>query len=105
MLADRGFTIHEAVAQKGAVLTIPDFQKKDLNQLTPYQVENTRGLARIRIHVERVIGSVHNKFRITQGPISMTMLQDMYEGVRFIDYILRVSCMLINLCDSIVDIS
>lgn len=53
-MADRGFTIHESVVLQGAELTIPAFTKgKD--QLHSVDVEKTRGIANVRIHVECVI--------------------------------------------------
>lgn len=105
VLADRGFKIHELVAAKGASLVIPDFKQRNTTQLTPHQVENTRGIAHVRIHVERVIASIRNKFKLTQGPIPMTMLQETYEDAALIDYIMRSACILVNLCDGIVDVS
>ena len=54
VMADRGFTITESVSLKHAKLMIPAFTKgKD--QLDPVDVESTRGIANVRIHVERVI--------------------------------------------------
>lgn len=85
-----------------ATLKTPNFVQSK-KQLSPYAVENTRGIAAVRIHVERVIGSIRNKYRITQGPVPITLLNTTYKGNSFLDYILRVSCILINLCDSIVE--
>jgi len=55
VMADRGFTIHESLALRRAELAIPAFTKGK-SQLDPIDVENTRGIANVRIHVERVIG-------------------------------------------------
>jgi len=55
VMADRGFTIHDGVALKYAELVIPAFTKGK-EQLDPIDVEKTRGIAHVRIHVERVIG-------------------------------------------------
>ena len=55
VLADRGFTIAESVMFHQAQLAIPAFTKgKD--QFDPVDVEKTRGIANVPIHVERVIG-------------------------------------------------
>ena len=55
VLADCGFTIAESVMFQQAQLAIPAFTKgKD--QLDPVDVEKTRGISNVRIHVERVIG-------------------------------------------------
>ena len=55
VIADRGFTIAESVGLKQAKLVIPAFTKGK-SQLDPVDVEKTRGIANVRIHVERVIG-------------------------------------------------
>ena len=53
-MADRGFTIYESVGLKQDKLVIPAFTKGK-SQLDPFDGE-TRGIARVRIHVVRVIG-------------------------------------------------
>ena len=60
VMADRGFTICESVGLKQAKLVIPAFTKGKL-QLHPVDVERTRGIASVRIHVERVIGLLRRK--------------------------------------------
>ena len=55
-MADRGFTIAESVGLKQAKLVIPAFTKGK-SQLDPVDVEKARGIANVRIHVERVIRS------------------------------------------------
>lgn len=56
VMADRGFTISESVGLKQAKLVVPAFKGK--SQLDPADVERTKGIASVRIHVERVIGSI-----------------------------------------------
>ena len=68
VMADRGFTINESVGLKHAKLMIPVFTKgKD--QLDPVDVESTRGIANVRIHVERVIGLLRRKYTILEGTL------------------------------------
>lgn len=55
VMADRGFAITESIALQQAKLVIPAFTKGK-TQLDPVDVELTRGIAHVRIHVERVIG-------------------------------------------------
>ena len=55
VMADRGFTIEESLIFHQAQLAIPAFTKGK-NQLDPFDIEKTRGIANVRIHVERVIG-------------------------------------------------
>ena len=55
VMADRGFTISESVGLKQAKLVVPAFTKGK-SQLDPADVGRTKGIASVRIHVERVIG-------------------------------------------------
>ena len=57
ILADRGFNVSDSVALKGATLDLPAFTQ-GCEQLSPSQVEATRRIANVRIHVERIIGVV-----------------------------------------------
>ena len=68
ILADRGFTISDDIALFGAKLKIPAFTRGK-TQLTQKEVETSQQLSRVRIHVERVIGLMKNKFTILKGPI------------------------------------
>jgi len=66
-LADRKFDIAESVGMMQAQLRIPAFTKGK-QQLSALEVENTRTIVNVRMHVERVIGSVqqiHNFARYT----------------------------------------
>ena len=61
VLADRVFDIAEAVGMVQARLHLPAFTRgKD--QLSALEVEETREIANVRIHVERVIGALKQKF-------------------------------------------
>ena len=66
VMADRGFTIHESVAFRRSELVIPAFTKGK-KQLDPLDVEKTRNISNVRIHVERVIGRLRRKYTILQG--------------------------------------
>ena len=57
VLADRSFDVADSVAMLGATLDIPAFTR-GCEQLPPSDVEATRKLANVRIHVERIIGVV-----------------------------------------------
>ena len=54
VMADRGFTISESVVLKQARLVILAFTKGK-SQLDPVDMEQTRGIANVRIHVESVV--------------------------------------------------
>eukprot|EP00795_Rhopilema_esculentum_P009843 gene9843-18421_t len=102
VMADRGFTIHESIAFKGAKLVMPAFTKGK-SQLDPIDVESTRGIANIRIHVERVIGLLRNKYTILQGTLSTDFLMTSDQRqVPLIDSILRVCSGFVNLCPPII---
>ncbi|XP_071124261.1 uncharacterized protein [Mytilus edulis] len=54
VMADRGFEIADELSRKGASLDIPPFRNGNF-QLSAQQVEVTRRIAEVRIHVERAI--------------------------------------------------
>ena len=54
VLADHGFDIEEVVAMDGAKLKIPAFTRGK-KQLSRQEIETTRHIANVRIHVECVI--------------------------------------------------
>ena len=72
ILADHGFTIDGAV--HGAKLRIPSFTRGK-KQLSQREVEQSQQLARVRTHVERIIGLMKNKFTILKGPLSVNLLK------------------------------
>jgi len=63
LLADRGFDIAKDVSLMQASLEIPTFTI-GLTQLSPNDVEKTRKIVNLRIHVERVIGATRQGFSI-----------------------------------------
>ena len=101
VLADRGFNIEESVGLMCAELKIPAFTKGKA-QLSPMEVETTRKIAHVRIHVERVIGLVRNKYTILQGPLPLDFLCSEGNDIPVVDKIATVCCALVNMCDSVV---
>ena len=102
VMADSGFTIHDTVAFKRSELVIPTFTKRK-KQLDPLDAEKTRGIANVRIHVERVIGLLRRKYTILQGTLSAEFLMsNPTSPTPVIDYILRVCSALVNICPSVV---
>jgi len=73
VLADRGFTIADSVGAMRATVQIPAFTKVK-SQLFALEVETTRKIANVRIHVERVIGCVQQQFSILKVPYPYTLL-------------------------------
>ena len=102
-MAERGFTVHESVTLQKAQLVIPAFTKRK-RQLDPIDVENTRGIANVRIHGERVTGVLQNKYTILQGVMPTDFLHSNKEQSKLpmIDIILRVCSALVNLCPPII---
>lgn len=103
VLADRGCNVEDSVAYRDATLNIPSFTRGK-SQLAPEDVEGTRRLANVRIHVERVIGAVRQRFQILNAT---TLLPSEYtrskrEGPVLLDSIMRVCCGLHNICDIII---
>ncbi len=102
MLADRGFDIKESVGMMCAEVKIPAFTKGQ-RQLDAKDVEETRSLAHLRIHVERVIGVVQNKYKILSSKIPINMVLPCEgENVTLLDKIVVVCCALTNMCPSVV---
>ena len=102
VLADRGFDIGDSVAAMQATLNIPAFTKGK-SQLSALEVEETRTIANVRIHVERVIGAVRQRFSILQSTLPIHFLSIRKgETVPVVDRIVRVCCALNNVCDSVV---
>ena len=102
ILADRGFTIEDTVGLYCAEVKIPPFTRGK-RQLSQVEVDTARRLSRVRIHVERVIGSIRQKYTILQSTIPINMLMcDEGETVSNIDKVVMVCCALCNCSDSIV---
>jgi hypothetical protein len=74
VLADRGFDIETSVGLMCAEVKMPAFTKGRC-QLCPREVETTRKLASVRIHVERVIGLVRSKYTILQAILPIDYLK------------------------------
>ncbi|XP_052096605.1 uncharacterized protein LOC127731804 [Mytilus californianus] len=70
VMADRGFTISDLLALKGATLAIPPFANG--RQLSSRAVTRTRRIANARIHVERAIGDIKS-FQQLQGTLPLTL--------------------------------
>ena len=101
ILADRGFNIAETLGSCSASLKIPAFTKGK-SQLSALDVESTRGLAAVRIHVERVIGMTRQKYAILGTTIPNTLCVADTTGLTTLDKIVHVASALTNLSPPIV---
>lgn len=101
VLADRGFDIAESVGLMCAEVKIPTFMK-GRTQLSPLDLEHTRKIAHVRIHVERVIGLVHNKYTMLKDTLPVDFLFNDEGMDPVVDKIVTVACCLANMCESVV---
>ena len=96
VLADRGFNIAESVGIMQARLHIPAFTWGK-NQLTALEIEDTRTIANVQIHVECVIGLVRQKYSILRGILPIECLSTKpNENSPPIDKIIHICCSLCN---------
>lgn len=103
ILADRGFDIGDSVGLYCSNLELPAFTKGK-KQLEGVSLEQTRNIANVRIHVERVIGNVWKKYSILNGtqPIDFVTVPNGSTSITTLDKIVFVVCALNNMCDSVV---
>ena len=101
VLADRGFDIHDSVGFYCSNLKIPAFTKGK-SQLSGIEVEQTRSIANVRIHVERVIGNIRQKYSILSATQPMEFVGGFTETTTTLDKIVCATCALINMCDSVI---
>ena len=71
--------------------------------LCSLDIEQSRCIAAVRIHAERVIGIVRNKHSLLQLilPLDFLMKKD-DRNCYVIDNIVCLACGLVNLCDSVI---
>ncbi|XP_037560063.1 uncharacterized protein LOC119466118 isoform X3 [Dermacentor silvarum] len=104
VLADRGFTIGDAVGIHRARLEVPAFTRGK-PQLSAWEVEKTRKIANVRIHVERVIGLLRRKYKILSSTIPIDLLAVQSEDtLTQLDKIVAVCAALTNLSKSVVPV-
>ena len=76
---------------------------KGKSQMSPVDLETSRKLSNVRIHVERVIGLTRQKYTILNSTLPIEFLETNNDGeIPLIDKIALICCALINLCESIV---
>ena len=101
--ADRGFDIAESVGFYCAEVKIPAFTKGK-KQLSGADVESTQRIASVRIHVEKVIGLVRDKYTILQSILPLYFLIAKDVGYTTIDKIVTACSTLCNICNLVVPI-
>ena len=103
IIADRGFDIAADIALHGGKLEIPSFTKGK-KQLSQKEVETSQKISKVRIHVERVIGLLKNKYTILQDvlPVSLVSHKDKDDSFSTLDKLIVVCASLTNLSPSVV---
>ena len=72
-------------------------------QLSKAEVDVARDLSRVRIHVERVIWLVHQKYSILESTLPVKFIMcTKSEKISVLDKIVLICCALCNLCKSVV---
>ncbi|XP_043951774.1 uncharacterized protein LOC122819259 [Gambusia affinis] len=101
VLADRGFDIKDSVGMMCAEVQTPTFTKRR-RQLDAKDVEDTRALAHLRVHVERVMGCMRNKYKMLHRTTPIQLLLPCEgEEVTRLDKVVYVCCSLVNMCSSV----
>ena len=93
IIADRGFTCDEYAHMALAEIKIPPFTKGK-KQLEKLQVDWSRELSIVRIHVERVIGVLKQKYTILQSTLPINFIANRDQEAATIDKLVRVCCAL-----------
>lgn len=101
VMADRGFNMETEFSLQHTTLLIPAFVKGQ-SQLHPVDVEMTRRLASLRVHVERVIGSLRQKYEILSNRLPISTISKFSDEVAVTDQIVLVCSALVNFCPSII---
>ena len=94
VLADRGFLIEEELANRGAVLRIPAFTRGKA-KMSAKDVDMSRQIAHVRIHVKRVIGQL-KKIRILNSVIPLSQVDLADDTMIVISGIVNLSPSVVN---------
>lgn len=107
ILADRGFTLQDDFAAGSCSLLINPAFTKGKAQLSASDVEKSRNISSVRIHIERVIGLLKNRYTILQGTLPLRTIKNISDEATSLtlsncDKIVTVCAALTNLGESIV---
>ena len=94
VMADRGFLVADELAAMSVRVVTPHFTKGK-QQMSRREVQESRRLSRVRIHVERVIGRIRRNYRVLGGVIPIGLIPQ-------VNNIVTICCGLINLHRSVV---
>ena len=95
ILADRGFDIKESVGLYCATTTVPAFTKGK-KQLSAIEMEQTRRIANVCIHIEKVIGNIRQKYTLLSSTVLVHFVNSGSGANTTLDKIAVQSCMCFN---------
>ena len=101
ILADRGFTLKDELAATSSADFLTLAFTKGKAQLSAQEVETSRRISTVRIHIERIIGLLKNRYKILKGTLPISVVQQI-TGEAFstpissIDKIVQVCAAFIN---------
>ena len=102
VIADRGFNVQDSASLFCAEVKLPPFTKGK-KQLSQCEVDQARQLSRVRIHVERVIGLIRQKYKILSGTLPINFIKcSAGEEYSTIDKVVTICSALCNCCESVV---
>ena len=107
ILADQGFTLSKDFAlNSGTELLIPAFTRGK-KELSATEVEGTRKIVSVHLHIERVIGLLKNCYTILKGILPLQLVKGIADEANSkpfssCDKIVTVCAALVNLGESIV---
>ena len=101
VLGDRGFTMHDSISLYCAELKTPAYTRGKL-QLSKKEVDTTRELNTVRIHIERIIGLLRNKYTILQSTLPIATIKNDIDNKSVLKDLVTVCSALCNLCGPVV---
>ena len=107
ILSDRGFTLKDDFAAGSCSVLINPAFTKGKAQLSASEVETSRKISSVRIHIERVIGLLKNRYTILQGVLPLRTVKNITDEATSVtlsncDKIVTVCAALSNLGEGIV---
>ena len=72
IIADRGFDLKDVLTPKSITINILSFLGNNRQQLCRTEVEQTRRIAGLQIHVERAMGRI-KQYKLVQGVLPITL--------------------------------
>jgi len=105
VLADRGFTVHELVRMQGGEIHMPAFKTRGELPMDPAETEYSRTISNLRIHVERVIGTLKNWFKIWSSTLPAHFFHGEDGEVPRVDQMMLVCSALMLVCSALSNVN